>query len=175
MANTRVSEFAANSALNGSEVVLGVQSGNTVKIAMDDIKTFAKTSFGDYVATDTLLTDVATEYVSLSLELNTNYVIDCLLIFSTTNTDGLRIDRNIGEDIVIENLVYTVDNTQVGSLSTELNVADATGVLFVRISGFLQTSVTEGANDFGILVKTITNVIGTTELLAGSYLLATKI
>lgn len=182
MANLRISEFEINDALSGSEVVLGVQSGNTRKISMDDIKTFSKQTIGDHVAANQLLTDISTSYLNLALESDSNYVIHFVLMFDNGNTDGLRINPSGGEDILVQNIAYTVDNTSVGIFSTdidlmngELDIADATSVLFVKGTGLIKTSVGAGSNDFGFLVKIIDNIIGTTELLAGSYLTATKI
>ncbi len=183
MANLRISEFSLNTELNGSEILLGVQSGNTVKISMADVQTFCKTVIGSSVDTDTVLTDVGTAYVDLGdLASDSNYVIDFLLMFNNGNTDGIRINPSGGEDILIQNIAYITSDSTTGIFSTdmdilngELDIADATGILFVKGTGLIKTSVGVGDNSFSLTTRLINDIIGTTELLAGSYLTATKI
>lgn len=179
MANTRVSEFAANTTLNGTEVVLGVQSGNTVKIGMDDIKSYVldidAPSIGDVAIINTLLTDVNSTILSIDVNINTVYKIDAMIFLENPNTDGLIFDIGVYDLTTdIFNIGYIAGST-VGIMEVAVQevISDITGIPFVKMTGII--SITGTGGTMTVTARTDSAIIGTTSVVAGSYILATKI
>jgi hypothetical protein len=179
MPNLRISEFTLNTTLNGSEIVLGVQSGNTVKISMDAIKTFVldvdASSIGDVVIADVLLTDVNSTVLNIAVNSSTMYQIDAMLFIENPNTDGLIFDIGVYDLTTdIFNIGY-VGGASFGVMEIAVQevISDATGIPFIRMSGII--SVTGTGGTMTVTARVDNNVIGTTSILKGSYIVATKI
>jgi len=174
MANLRISEFDANTTLNGSEIVLGVQAGNTTKISMDDIKTF--TTKLTHAATDVIVSGTdPVDVLTPELDGNSVYTIDGLLLLDGGSADGVSFYIHLfGLDVLLYAATYVLSDGSSGVLDQVIptSVADTTGITFIKIQGFIQVGAT--GYQAPIRMQKLADVSTDLEVLAGSYIRLTR-
>lgn len=165
MANLRISEFDLNGELSGSEVLLGVQNGNTTKFSLNNIKDFTTKLYSPPVNL-TLSQGATQEVLYFDLLPNKVYTLDALMILENGNTDGIEFYLHAFTiDVVKWGLTYTLSNGVSGILEQVIptTIADTTGINFIRINGLLEV---------GAYVETISIRAGKSTDLQPDYTLA---
>lgn len=172
---SKISLMTPSGALDGSEIFPLVKAGGNVNATTDDVKTFVSTSIGSVVVADELLTDINSTVLDIVVNSSTVYQIDAMLFLENPNTDGLIFDIGVYDLTTdIFNIGYVAGaNFGIMEMGIQEVISDVTGVSFIKMSGIISVTGTGGTMTVTARVDNL--IIGTTSVLKGSYILATKI
>lgn len=162
-------------ALDGTETFPLVKGGSNVAATTDDVKTFISTTIGAVVVADELLTDINATVLDITVNSSTVYQIDAMLFLQNANTDGVVFDIGVYDlttDIFNIGYIAGTNNGIMEIASLEV-ISNATGIEFIKMSGVISVTGTGGM--MTVTVRVENSIIGTTSVLKGSYILATKI
>ncbi len=162
----------ASGTLDGTEKLPLVKGGSNVAGSVDDVKNYITSAGLDYLTSpEIVLTDDPQQVLSVTLNPNTVYTVECLLLLENGNTDGFGFIFNSSAlNITTFAAVYTTSTGVTGVMNEVMPtiLSDITGETFIHLRGLVSIGLTGGL--FGVDVRKSTNVTTDPTVATGSFI-----